>query len=371
LSDAITSYASNNLFLGQNVGSSVTSGNNNTGIGTDTLTNLTTGGSNTTIGHFAGASISTGIRHTAIGSGALGQLGDGMDNTAIGNNAMFNHRGEGNTALGSGALARNGWVGTGDGSYNTAVGSYAMDSPDFTGSSNIALGYTAGSNITSGNDNIIIGNAVDAPSATGSNQLNIGNTIYGDMSDDRIGIGKVPDAGVELDVLGDIQYTGTLTDVSDRRLKTDIHPLRQRGNMLDKLGALETYSFRMIDDKEGTVEYGVMAQEIITQFPELVRVDRSTEEGYMSVNYIGLIAPLVEATKELKAENDSLRNQVTSMEDRLASLEGDLKGMKAHTGYGINRAGFDVWLLALLAGIIGAGSTVLVMSGFLRRRRQV
>src|SRR5262249_4416268 len=51
------------------------------------------------------------------------------------------------------------------------------------------IGAQAGDAITTGSNNIIIGNNIDAPSATGSNQLNIGNTIYGDISGRTIGIG--------------------------------------------------------------------------------------------------------------------------------------------------------------------------------------
>ena len=37
-----------------------------------------------------------------------------------------------------------------------------------------------------------------------------------------VGIGQVPATGVELDVFGDIEYTGNLTDVSLRSIKENI-----------------------------------------------------------------------------------------------------------------------------------------------------
>ncbi len=163
-----------------------------------------------------------------------------------------------------------------------------------------------------------------------------------------------------LHVTGNISYVGTLTDTSDMRLKTDIHPLRNRGSMLDKIGALDTYSFRMKDDTAGTVEFGVMAQEIQKIFPELVVTDTRTPDNYLSVNYIGLIAPLVEATKELKAENDNLKSQLSSLESKMASIEADMKGMKAHTGYGISKAGFGLGMAGGLALIGGFGGVLLV-----------
>jgi hypothetical protein len=43
-------------------------------------------------------------------------------------------------------------------------------------------------------------------------------------------------------------------------------------------------------------DLGVIAQEVEEVFPELVHVDH---RGYKTVNYLGLIAPLIEVVKEL------------------------------------------------------------------------
>ncbi|HEY0902088.1 MAG TPA: tail fiber domain-containing protein, partial [Micavibrio sp.] len=171
-----------------------------------------------------------------------------------------------------------------------------------------------------------------------------------------------------LAITGDLTYTGTITDVSDMRLKKDIQPLNGRGSMLEKLGQIGTYSYTMKADEQGRVEFGVMAQEINKVFPELVKVDDSTAEKYMSVNYVGMIAPLIEASKELKAENDQLKAQINTIEARMASLEGDMNGMKVHTGYGISKAqmGLGMMLGMMLMGGM-AGAVMLVVN---RRRRQ-
>lgn len=159
-------------------------------------------------------------------------------------------------------------------------------------------------------------------------------------------------------VNGDIEYSGIITDTSDRRLKTDISPLRMKGSMLDAVGQIETYTFRMKNDPAAAIEYGVMAQEIQKIFPDLVKV-ADPVSGYMSVNYIGLIAPVIEATKELKSDNDALRAQLASMESRMASLEGDMKGMKAHTGYGISRAGMTLAMFLMVLAAIGGAVLIL------------
>lgn len=48
-----------------------------------------------------------------------------------------------------------------------------------TNGTNIGIGTEAGSGITTGTGNIMIGHRVQAYSNTRSNQLNIGNWIYG------------------------------------------------------------------------------------------------------------------------------------------------------------------------------------------------
>jgi len=50
-------------------------------------------------------------------------------------------------------------------------------------------------------------------------------------------------------------------------------------------------------------EYGLIAQEVQKEFPEMVY----EEDGYLSVDYIQMIPVLVEAIKELKTELDTLK----------------------------------------------------------------
>lgn len=134
-----------------------------------------------------------------------------------------------------------------------------------------------------------------------------------------VGIGD-PSPNVELDVAGDIEYTGTIADMSDRRLKTDIVPLSDRGSMLAKLADIDTYSFRMIDDEEGKIEFGVMAQDIEIIFPELVTT-ANDKMGTKSMNYVGLITPMVEAINEQHIVIDTLQSQVDELIARIEALE--------------------------------------------------
>lgn len=116
--------------------------------------------------------------------------------------------------------------------------------------------------------------------------------------------------GNKLTVTGDIDYTGVITDISDRNLKENITPLQ---NSLETIQGLQGYSFTMKGDESGEIEYGLIAQEVEPGFPHLVK---TKDNGTKSLNYIGLIAPMVEAIKELRAENKELKVRVEALEGK-------------------------------------------------------
>ena len=123
----------------------------------------------------------------------------------------------------------------------------------------------------------------------------------------------------------------------------------------------------MKDDAKKQVEFGVMAQELEKIFPELVRT-APDEMGTKSVNYVGLIAPMIEAGKELEAQNKALQAEITAlkaqqgeMTEALNAISNDIKGLKAHTGYGIGKAQMG---LAVILAALG------LLSGLLLSRRR-
>lgn len=109
-----------------------------------------------------------------------------------------------------------------------------------------------------------------------------------------------------LDVVGTIR--GNNVSPSDQRLKQNIQPLE---NSLAKVDQLRGVSFEWKDAKQDTgTQIGVIAQEVETVLPEIVSTD---SDGYKSVAYGKLTAVLVEAVKELKAENAELRTQTMAL----------------------------------------------------------
>ncbi|MBD3754135.1 MAG: tail fiber domain-containing protein [Gammaproteobacteria bacterium] len=126
----------------------------------------------------------------------------------------------------------------------------------------------------------------------------------------NVGIGDIAPSAA-LDVVGDINYTGVIVDVSDIRLKENIHPLKEP---LRKLTSLNGFSFQMRGDEKHTTEYGVSAQDVQKVFPELVH--QIDEDGSLGVSYDGLIAPMIEAIKEQQAQIEVLRARIDELEAR-------------------------------------------------------
>lgn len=113
------------------------------------------------------------------------------------------------------------------------------------------------------------------------------------------------------------------TICSDIRLKKDF---RNLSNSLASINQLKGYHYYLRNEKNKNLQTGFIAQEIQKIFPELVQTDI---DGYLSVDYTGLIPHLVEAVKELKAENEKWkmmneesRASNNELSGRLGKLEG-------------------------------------------------
>lgn len=107
---------------------------------------------------------------------------------------------------------------------------------------------------------------------------------------------------------GNMTIAGVLTQNSDERLKKNITPL---DNSLEKILQVGGYHYQWNEDyRDQSIQTGLLAQQIETTMPELVS---TSAEGVKSVNYSGMIPYLVEAMKELKAQNDLLKKEVIAL----------------------------------------------------------
>ena len=111
---------------------------------------------------------------------------------------------------------------------------------------------------------------------------------------------------------GAANTTGVWSTISDGRLKKDIQPIR---NSLEIVSALQGVSFRWKDSLFGEgIQRGFIAQNVASVIPEWVHTDT---DGYMRLEKIGIEALLVEAIKDLNAENDALKERIADLEKRL------------------------------------------------------
>ena len=99
--------------------------------------------------------------------------------------------------------------------------------------------------------------------------------------------------------------TGTLSSTifnstSDETLKYDVKPIENALGFIDEMNGV---SFKWKKNDQPSI--GVIAQDIEKVLPELVGTDGENK----TVNYNGIIAVLIQAVKELKAEVEVLKNR--------------------------------------------------------------
>jgi hypothetical protein len=154
--------------------------------------------------------------------------------------------------------------------------------------------------------------------ATDGNPLNRRMVI---SFDGNVGIGTTSPA-YKPDVSGTIR--GDNVNPSDVRLKQDITPIH---NPLERVAQLRGVNYRWNDENMGRgLQMGVIAQEVEAIFPEVVSTD---DQGYKSVAYHKLVAALIEAVKELKTENDALKQSQEQTNAELESLKARLNRLEA------------------------------------------
>jgi hypothetical protein len=306
-------------------------GNNNTGVGYSALFQSSTGSNNSAVGYdaLAGAFLVgvSGSNNTAIGASALQAETTGGSNTASGQNALAdNATGGFNTATGSAALYNNvsGSNNTADGEgalyettggNNTAVGQNALRVLT-TGTGNIALGYQSGDNVTTGSNNIEIGNAgVAADTAV----IKIGTQ----GSQTKAYIAGIYYSGVSSGLPVYVNSAGQLGySSSSERYKTNVHSLASN---TEKLARLRPVSFNAKTDPNGTIQYGLIAEEVEKVYPELVIHDsEGTIQGVRYDELAPILLNVVQRDHEHAQAQDvtiaAQANEIRDLEQQVARV---------------------------------------------------
>ena len=268
-----------------------------------------------------------GVNATANSSFAFGRgntTASQPDAFAFGNNVH---------ALNNNAFAFGNAGTTASGPHSFAFGRTAQA----TGNDAFAIGYNT---TASGNYSVAIGKSTTAGPGKNTFVFGEGLTVSGNYS---VGFALDSETGVDLinantmaivggnvgigttfptetlDVTGYINATdgfklnGTCfpgSCPSDKKLKRDIQPL---SNSLEKISQLQPVQFQFIDNKYGSgQQIGLIAQDVEKIIPEWVS---DGGDGYKHINY-GLQTEmyLIEAVKELKTENDTLKARIEALE---------------------------------------------------------
>ncbi|MFZ3186023.1 MAG: tail fiber domain-containing protein [Pseudomonas sp.] len=140
----------------------------------------------------------------------------------------------------------------------------------------------------------------------------------------RVTVGSIKAAGLSaeeikdvnrINLVGDARINGKLTaghikadyiaGSSDRSMKSNLEII---DNALDKINKINGYEFTWKKNQHRDV--GVIAQEIESIFPQLVTRNK---EGNLAVNYNGLVAPLIEAVKDIYRMSSSAKVQLQEL----------------------------------------------------------
>jgi len=240
-------------------------------------------------------------------------------NSAVGYQALYSCTGEQNTALGYQALKAHT-----SNSNSTGIGWSALVVS--TGTGNTSLGAYSGQGITTGTHNVCIGAFAGQSGTaltTGSEAVYIGYQAAasgaGVSSETVLGGGNITGKGANTAFIGGSSgsYQGnnaaTWSVTSDQRLKKNIV---DNTVGLDAITSIRIRNFEYRVEKEITelpthtaikkigVQLGVIAQELQAVLPDCVKTEST---GVMSIDSDNLTWYMINAIKELKAQNDSLK----------------------------------------------------------------
>lgn len=387
----IHNTGTDNIFIGDLSGNSLTTGNDNTCLGDNAGEDITTGYRNVFIGEEAGDDNTIGFHNVFIGSDAGWSNTDGEDNTFVGCNAgrdnttsSFNSffgtdcginnigvrnsffgqsagyeniDGDDNSFFGQGSGhdnidgADNSFFGNGSGDENTSgddnafFGENAGDD-NTTGNENSFFGEDAGESNTAGSENTFIGNDADGNSGSLSNATALGSDATCTASNQvRIGNSSVTSIG----------GFANWSNVSDERVKKNVKEnvvgldfiLKLRpvtynlnlasANLIMNAGqeVIESKENKAIQQKEEILYSGFVAQEV-EKAAESVSFDFSgidapkNENDLYGLRYAEFVVPLVKAVQELSARVEYLESELV----RSSELQNDgfTKANFAHPG---------------------------------------
>jgi hypothetical protein len=166
-------------------------------------------------------------------------------------------------------------------------------SGEIAGDNVIVLYTVTGNNIVANSNvtasNVTVSNAVTTNNITVSNNVQSGNI-------------NVTNSISTTNLTATLVTAGDVNTTSDVALKDNIERITNSLDILEKITGL-TFNWK----SDGIKSYGVSAQQVEQILPEVVR---TRDDGYKGVNYLNLIAFLIEAVKDLRKEISEIKNNI-------------------------------------------------------------
>ena len=297
-----------NTFVGQNAGSLSVNATGNTALGFKTL-NVNQGSFNTAIGSQALLLNGIGSQNTAVGFEALQGNNTGSNNTAFGVQAMRTPFDDNNTAFGFNALF------SVSGANNTAFGHRALPSLLLIGTDNIGIGFNAGAFLQNGSNNIYIGNSGNVVE---SGAIRIGQAPSFGLAFIQGIFGALILPGANSVLVNAAGQLGTIS--SSQKYKKDIETM---ADQTDKVVQLRPVEFVFKYDDSNTKQYGLIAEEMIQQYPDLILYDK--ENNIYSVQYIQLVPILLQQIQLLQQEYDQKDTSIELLKEESEQRDAQIQ----------------------------------------------
>jgi hypothetical protein len=347
------SYNLNSIAIGANALEDDTSGYENVAIGTSVLGVATSSYWNVAVGIQAMQSATSANQNVAIGLSAADYLTSGTFNTCIGDQACGGTSGSVlttgsyNTIIGAGANL----MGLVSGSYNTILGaqvtglsatlSNAIVLSDGQGNIRANYGYTNAGEWTFPSITTF-SNSTYSALFTGGN-VGIGTTtpyapleVWGPDSAATTTAFLVANNASSTDFAvydnGNATYSGSIFQSSDQRLKTDITTL-DASSSLSAIESLNPVSYLRLDQPGTGENLGFIAQAVQKIYPELVSTTSATAltpDGTLTLNYEGLISPIVSAIQDIAAISGNFETDLIAWLGNASNGIGDLFAENIH-----------------------------------------
>jgi len=308
---SLASGSSTNIIFGRYTATNITTGDHNIAIGNNALNTLTTTNNSIGLGEGAGYN-QTGDRGIYIGKqagqGAAGATTDAYDLILIGTQAGYNIK-RAIEAIHIGNKAGYSHNSTG-GSGNISMGRFSLYSAT-SGFHNVVIGGNSGRSITTGYRNVVIGQAASHTNGitTGSNNMLLGNeaTPSAATVSNEITLGNSSIATLRCNVQ-------TISSLSDVRDKTNVTDLPEGLDFISKLKPVKfEWKTRERTTKTG-YEAGFIAQDLqATQKEtdtEYLKLVLDSNPDRLEASYGKLVPILVKAVQELKIEVENLKKQL-------------------------------------------------------------